>query len=511
MKTQIRKNDPREGLLRVGLGLFVFACGATALNVILLPIAREYYVYGATITMITLAAYAGGMLFLGKRLRAAREETLERAVRIGVPVYLAVLFAAHLIMAYCLEYTPSGDNFMLYNAAQLLAKDGHFDAYPDFYLYLSRFSNQWGFLLMLSALYKLLFAIGLTDMFFPTAFVQAMLYIGGMAAFFAIARRLRGVRGAAAALAIAATCFPLYLAAAVLYTDTFSLPFVLLALLFALRALDAESIRGTVLNALVCAAFAAVGGQIKMTAAIVLIAATIVFLLRMKPLRALCACAVIWGVMGLSIFGVQKAVVGPVLDPEMVAQHNTPTIHWIMMSIPTGHNPYGDDIEDYRETWGMMEAGASHEEVMDSIYTRMIDKIYFLRLPSRLIPAVLRKNAAAFGDGTFGLSEILDDKPMRSTAVSSVVLEGGRFYELYRAVCSGIFFAHMLFALLACLRDMKRRDMRAAMLYVAMFGFMVFMLIWEVRSRYIFNFIPVVLLLSMGFVARGAKEGADQA
>lgn len=507
MKKEIQKRNLREGLLRVGMGLFVFAMGATALNVILLPIAREYFGYGTAITLITLAVYASGMLFLGRRLLAAREEKLERAVKIGVPVYLAVLFAVQLVMAYCLEYTPSGDNFMLYNAAQLLSTDGNFDAYPDFYLYLSRFSNQWGFLLMLSALYKLLFAVGMTELFFPTAVVQALLYIAGMAAFFAIARRLRGVRGTAAALVIAATCFPLYLAASVLYTDTFSLPFVMLSLLFALRAKDADSIKGMLLNALACAAFAAVGGQIKMTAAIILIAATIIFILRMKPLRALCACAVIWGVMGLSVVGTQKIIVGPVLDPDMVAQHNTPTIHWIMMSIPTGNNPYGNDIEDYRQTWTMMEEGASHEEVMDSIYTRMIDKIYFLRLPSRLIPGVLRKNAAAFGDGTFGLSEILDDRPVRSTPVSSVVIGGGRFYEIYSAICSGIFFAHMIFAVLACLRDMKRRDDRAAMLYVAMFGFMLFMLLWEARSRYIFNFVPVLLLLSMGFVVRGAKEG----
>ena len=41
-----------------------------------------------------------------------------------------------------------------------------------------------------------------------------------------------------------------------------------------------------------------------------------------------------------------------------------------------------------------------------------------------------------------------------------------------------------------------------------MFGVMDFMLIWEVRSRYIFNFVPVLLLVSMGFIARSAQEGA---
>ena len=37
------------------------------------------------------------------------------------------------------------------------------------------------------------------------------------------------------------------------------------------------------------------------------------------------------------------------------------------------------------------------------------------------------------------------------------------------------------------------------------------MLLWEARSRYIFNFIPVLLLLSTGFIARGAQEGETNA
>ena len=56
--------------------------------------------------------------------------------------------------------------------------------------------------------------------------------------------------------------------------------------------------------------------EIKMTVAIILIAASIVFVLRLPAVRALCACAVVWLVMGLSVFAVNRAVVGPVLDPE---------------------------------------------------------------------------------------------------------------------------------------------------------------------------------------------------
>ena len=120
-----------------------------------------------------------------------------------------------------MEYTPSGDNFMLYNGSQMLARDGNFDAYPDFGLYLSRFSNQWGFLLMLTALFRLLGALGVTHFFFPLVVLQAALYVLGMRSALRIARKLEGACGEIMAMLLMAVCLPLVLAASVLYTDTF--------------------------------------------------------------------------------------------------------------------------------------------------------------------------------------------------------------------------------------------------------------------------------------------------
>ncbi len=508
MRTTTNRKEPlRTTLLAAGMGLFLAACGITTANVVIGTCTKAYSSAITPLLMLTMMLFAAGGLWLKKKLASAGESALEKAARIAVPVYLAVLFALHLLLGYLMEYTPMGDNFMLFRSSQMLVTDGNFDAYPDFYLYLSRFSNQWGFLLMLSALYRLLFAIGLTDMFFPTVVVQALLYTGGMTAYFAIARRLRGVRGVLAALFAAVTCLPLYLAAAVLYTDTFSLPLLMLCALFALRTLDSVSIRQTLFNALLCALFGAVGGQIKMTVAILLIAATIVFFLRLPALRACCACAVLWLVMGLSVFVVNKAMVGPVLDPEMVAQHNTPTIHWVMMSIPNGNNPSGSyNSADYALTWGMMEEGASREEVLASIYTRLKDKIYFLRYPSRLIPFMLMKNASAFGDGTFYMTDMLDDTPKRENVISSFALQDGEHYPAYFSICTGIYFVHLIFAALMCLQDVRRRDFRCALLYIALLGLILFMLLWEARSRYIFNFVPVLLILSSSFMSSAGEE-----
>ena len=497
----------REKLLRTGMGCFAFAAAVSIVNVLLLPYARAYYGFGFG---PTLAAYAAALLLFlaaGRAVRGMREARAERLARVLAPTFIACLFAVQLLMGYLLEYTPSGDNFMLYNGSQMLAADGNFDNNPDFYLYLSRYSNQWGFMLMLTGFYKLLFALGVTRTFFPLALTQAALYVFGMRAALRIAERLSGAKGKLMTLLTAACCLPLWLAAAVLYTDTFSLPFILMALDLAFRVRDAADTRAKVTLAARCGLAVLVGCQIKMTVLIALMAAAIVWLLTMRPKQAAACILLSAALVGGGTALVQRYMKYEVLDPAMVEQHHTPTLHWVMMSIPTSDNPYGGATGDYGVTWGMMEDGATRAEIMDSIYARMKDRIYTLRYPNRLIEAALRKNSAFIGDGTFGMTEMLDDGPVRENAVSSFVLEGRAHYGAYGAITTGIWLAQLTLALLACVRDIRRRDVSGAMLYVAFFGATLFLMLWEARGRYLFGFVPVMLVLA----ARGALGGKENA
>ena len=497
----------RARLLRCGMGLFLLAAALTAANVLLLPFARACYGYGAGPAFASFALALGAFLLLGRALARADEGRLERAVRTALPAFLAALFALQLLLGYLMAYTPSWDNHMLVDGARLLASGAGFADGPDYALYFSRFSNQWGFLLILTGLFRLFAAAGVTDFLFGLVVLQAALYTLGLLAAADIARRLRGARGVLALLALLAACLPLYLAAAVLYTDTFSLPFILLTLRFALCAQQAKAARARVGYALAAAMTAACGAQIKMTVLIALLAAGIVWTLRLRAREALCCCALsVAAAVSLAAL-TQGVMTARVLDGRAVFQHRVPAVHWVMMSIPSQSNPYGSYYgEDYLETWTLMRKGASREEIRASIYSRMRDKLYALRDPRRFALAALAKNAGAMGDGTFGMTEMLDDGPVRENAVSSFVLEGRPFYGLYSAVCSGIYLAALTLAAAGCAGDIRRRDERAAVLYVAALGIMLFLMLWEARSRYLFGFVPVVLLLGAGGIARENKD-----
>lgn len=503
------KRNIREQLILTGMGCFLCTGAAVLVNVLLLPYARAYYGYGAAALIICTAAALAALCMAAQIIRRTDEAKLARIRRIAVPAYLAALFVLQIALGHMMEYKPTGDNFMLYNGSQLYAAEGSFESNPDFGLYLARFSNQWGAVMMLIGFWKLLAALGITATFMPLVIVQAALYTLGLRSVFSIIRRLRGVRGEMMLLVLLALFFPLYLAAGVLYTDTFSLPFLLIALDWAMRAAEEKDAKKQVFDALICALAALLGAQIKMTVLIVVIAAVIVWLLHMRPVRALLCSALCVLVIALGMTGMQKEALSSFIDPAMYAQHHTPAIHWVMMSVPRGDNPYGSAVTDYNITWDMQEAGATREEVMDSIYTRLIDRIYTLRYPNRLIAGMLRKNAAVFGDGTFGMTEMLDDNPVRENVVSSFVLQGRPHYGAYKVLCTGILMAHMALAVWGCLQEIKKRDTRLAIPAVALFGILFFLLLWETRARYLFGFAPVIMILAAAGAVR--DEGGQGA
>ena len=498
----------RERLVRTGMGCFLIAAAFTALNVLLLPFARACGGFDAPAELIACAAALALFVLLGRILARMDDARADHLARIASSAFLLVLLGAQLLLGYLMAYTPMGDNFMLIRGSQMLARDGSFAANPDFGLYLARFSNQWGFFLMLTGLFRLLACVGLEECLFVLVALQALLYTAAVSCTQRMARRLRGARGELMMTAMLALCLPLYLAAAVLYTDTFSLPFVVFTLCCAQRVLDAPDGRGQLLWAALCALCVLIGGQIKMTVAIALIAAVLLWLLRLPPLRAALLSALCAAVLLVGTAGVHRVMLSGIIDPAVYDQQNTPLIHWVMMSIPTADNPYGGATGDYGITWGMMDEGATHEEVMDSILTRMKDRIYTLRYPNRLLLALLRKNAAGMGDGTYGMTEMLDDGPLRENAVSAVVLEGRPYYALYAAVCTGIMMAHMLLAAAGTLRALRRRDTQTALPAVAMLGIILFLLLWEARGRYGFGFMPVLLLLSCACVC-GPAAGKE--
>lgn len=62
-----------------------------------------------------------------------------------------------------------------------------------------------------------------------------------------------------------------------------------------------------------------------------------------------------------------------------------------------------------------------------------------------------------------------------------------------RHLATAMFVAQMALACIACIQAIRRRDTRAAPLFLTLLGAFLFLSIWETRARYFFQFMMILL------------------
>ena len=252
------------------------------------------------------------------------------------------------------------------------------------------------------------------------------------------------------------------------------------------------------------------GCLIKSTCLILFIAAVIVWLLTLPPKRSVICILIPLLILSLGMQSFNAYVSHHVFDPDEASQNKVPLLHWIMMSLPTDDNYYGINIEDdYTYTYSLMAQNASSDEIMQSIRKRIHERLASFTSLKKIFSAVLRKNANYSGDGTFGMTEMLDDLPLRKNILSDFVLYDGEYYSIYADLCGGIWFAHLLLSALISLNEIKKRRFDLAIPCIAFLGLLIFEMIWEARSRYLFNFSPLILLISVCGMTRSSDSPAS--
>lgn len=479
-------------LLLAGMGLMIPCFLFTAGNVTLSP----WLLYERNrLALCLLAALLLPLLRLALRAADRREAFFARHER-GLLLGMALLyFIVQLLMAQALRFTPKTDAEQCFTAAQLLVDTGTFGNNERSVIYFTRYPHNLGLVYALAAIFRFFGFFGFTDRFMQAALVCTLLFALGLLSAARVCRRLGGVRAQTRFLLLCLTCLPLLYCTTELYTDAFSLAFPPVIVLCALRVREAGTAKARILWAMLFACASFVGAQLRFTSIIASIACVIalVFSLRVR-LSALCAgaLAVAFAVGGAAV----DAETARHLSREAIDQNELPKLHYIAMGLPIhedeGYGQYGDG--------GWLIFSTSFEDPDErraALLTEVIDRVYYLRYPSRLLNLLSRKNLSTFGDGTFGLNEIIEsDAHEPDNAVKQVVFGGGALHRGYAHLCTALFVCHMLLACLGCAQRIRRRETACAPLPIALLGAFLFLCIWETRARYFFQFMLVLLSMA---------------
>ncbi|MBR5287479.1 MAG: hypothetical protein IKU34_02675 [Clostridia bacterium] len=488
--------------LLIGMGLMIPCYLFTAGNTLFAPF--ELYNRSRAALVVLTAALTALLCFLLYQADR-REAFFARHEKKTLVAAAAFYFAVQLILASALRFEPATDAEQCHTAAKLIVDTGTFGNNERSFIYFTRYPFNLGLVYLLAAIFRLSGALGIADRFMPVVVVAALLFTLGLLCGARIARRIGGVKAQTRMLILFASCLPFLYCPAEMYTDVFALAFPTMTIYLALRIGEAKTRREKLLFALLFALCTFVGAQIRFTCVVAAIACMIVLLFKKRV-----AVFMLAGVMLCAVFAAGGALMDwethKHLSEEDIAKNELPRLHHIAMGLPVqvdeGYGQYG-----YGKWLIFSTSFEDPQERKEALLTEVIDRIYYLRYPSRLIHMMSRKLLSTFGNGTFVLHEIIQgDRPQVDHPVKWLIFEWGDGYKAYYHLTTALFTAQMLLACAACLQAIFRRDTRGAAVFIALLGIFLVLCMWETRARYFFSYQMLLLLAAALLEVRGIRK-----
>ena len=333
------KRGVLRALLLIGMGLmipcYLFTVGNVALSP--WPLYERNRLALAILTPLCLAL----LLLLRRAAKAACFERHERAMLLG---FAAFYFAAQMLSAFALRFTPMTDLEQCVSAARRLLDANQPGLSERSLIYLGRNPHNMGVIYLFCAIFRAADLLG-ADQLLCAALVCSLLFTAGLLCAARLCRRLGGAQAQARALLLFATCLPFLYCTSELYTDVFSLAFSPMILLAYFKARDAESLRARAGYALLFALSAFFGAQLRFTTVIAAIACLIAALFEKRvKLTAILAVplALCFALGGAAIQAENEKHLGA----ENIRNNKLPVLHFVLMGLPVqsdeGYGQYGD-------------------------------------------------------------------------------------------------------------------------------------------------------------------------
>lgn len=433
-------------------------------------------------------------------------------VDIAVYIGLGIMFVIQLIFAYYLRCDLVTDARMIHTMAKNVATTGHIsEMYSNdpFTLnsegYISRFQNNQFIFLLLSLIYRIAYLIlGYVPSILPSA-INIIAILSSVYLVYIIAKKVFGHKKAFMAFIICFCFFPYYTYVPYLYTDSLSMPFVLITIYFFIKIFEQDMLTKQLKYICYMSLSLYVGYAIKGSVIILLVASILYFINKFDYKTTL-----LFSIIPIATIFVFTTIINMtsmslgVTSKESLQKEKFPTVHWIMMGL-RGNGGFSQEDSSY--TYYAGDYDQKKEANKKEIKKRL--KNYGIE---GLTSHLYEKAAYTWADGTYYIrAHIYENKAQPSafkefilgsfspdtkreyTGFGSKEFLNERFVIISNSYHNVILFLLLMSALLAYIKPSN--DFTSYFLII-LYGVILFFLMWETRSRYIYNFTPLFILLS---------------
>lgn len=417
----------------------------------------------------------------------------DKAVYVPLIIFTvcALMFVLQLGAGFLLACNPVTDVKILNGFSLDFAKNGNFNLVKSGYMdhYLVKYQNNFAVYFLLSALYRLSYTLtGRISVYLPIMLNALAINISVMLTVF-LSRKLLGDRKALFTLFLCVIFAPFYTYAAFYYSDSLSMPFLIGAVyLLAKLAEGGFSYKKYLITAL-CGGIIFLGFKVKGSLVIILAAAVIYMIIKFKPKRAVFAALAL--VLGFVLLGGAFSVSfnrSGIITPSASERYRYPYTHWLMIGLK-GYGHYNKADSEFTHSFPDIELKTAAN--LKRINSR-IEEYGGKGMLSHLG----RKAVWTWEDGTYYISHHIENAIHKNTLHSYVLQDGENHFGFYAYSCAFQLFL-ILMMIVSAFKAVKNPEPNfMTFLRIAVFGAFLFFLVWETRSRYLYNLTPLFIILA---------------
>lgn len=500
----MNENRLSKVLNRIFHIVFLLCFGATFVCILLAGFKSEKLGYSTKERLlvilgfvILLAVITGVYIFIQKfntrpKIKVKRQLT-DKHIKIIIFSVAGVMLAIQLLMGYLLQMEPVTDMRYLNRYSMDFAKTGNFDLIQQDCekgsVYLIRYPNNFAIVFLLSFIYRIGYLIfGYIPTWLPVVFNAFAINIAVILTVFT-AKKLFGNRKAIFVLALCFFFAPYYTYVPYYYTDSISMPFCVASIYLFVCAVKSDTKYKKYILMALCGVFTFIGFKLKGSIIILLAVAIVYLVLKFGIKKILCfslALIVGFGSINVAYSAIFNSM--NIVTEEQSDKYEYPVTHWIMMGLKgLGHY----NLEDSQYTQSFPTKEEKQEANIEVIKERIEDFGV-----SGLISHIASKVKWTWEDGTYYISHHIE-KPIRENILHEFVLNNGEYHLIFYIYSCG-FQLFLLFMICVSIFKgcMKPEINLMTFLKGIVFACLIFFIIWETRSRYLYNFTPIFILLS---------------
>ena len=325
-------------------------------------------------------------------------------------------------------------------------------------------------------------------------------------------KRINDSKNAIFSLVLTFFFLPLFLYTPIIYSDTMTL-FTPIGFVYLFSLKDNEKIicKKNITIFILIGILLFLGKELKITSLIIFIALTMgYFIVKFKLIKfvnigiSLCVLIICELLFKITIVNNDK------FQFQVNDYGSVPVTHWVMMGVEdidvdnSGRNSYGGYNEaDYKLT----ESFKSGKDAIRFNLTETKNRISKMGI-NGYTDYLVRKSINTWTDGYyFSNVKLSINSNHQDSFLYKLLLANSKSTGIFRAISQGIQYAFVIILLVSCILKVKLYK-NFDYLKLTIIGLVIFFLLWENRSRYIFNYIPIFILIIVDFY-NSLKEKVD--